>query len=233
MEREASHLPAKAVVGAAGVALAGAGVWALVMLHTDYEYAMIAWGIGAAVGAFFHKLGGRGQAGALLCAVITAGAIVGGKYIAVDRILGQQREIVRTLFASPEAYAEMKKQAEAIGAIETDEDARAFMVAQGYVETPDEIDEEMVAAFRETDAPFLQDFPPTYEAFVAKMEAASRIEMSKMEIVLESLTAFDALFFLLAVFTAWQLALGRGRAARPPAPVRTHPREDKPGETES
>ena len=70
-----------AIAGAVAAGVAGAAVWAGIALATGYEIGWIAWGIGAAVGATYVKLGGRSAAAPMLCAAIAVASIAAGKYM--------------------------------------------------------------------------------------------------------------------------------------------------------
>jgi hypothetical protein len=208
-----STLKGRAVVAAAAAALAGAGLWAFVIVQFQYEHAMIAWAIGAAVGGLFHKLGGRGRAGALVCVGLTVAAIVFGKYVAVGRLLEEQRAMVRAALGGPETYAAMKASADAFQAAVSDEELEAMMEDEGLGDEGATVEEIRAQA----------KFPETYEQYQAQM--AQAMDIDETEIVLQSLNAFDFLFFGLAILTAWQLAMGKGaRLAGAPA-YRTRARE--------
>jgi hypothetical protein len=209
-----SSLPGRAVAAAAAAAALGAGLWAFVIVQFQYEFAMIAWAIAAGVGGLFHHMGGRGRAGALLCVGLTVAAIGVGKYVAVDRLLEEQRAMVRSALGGRETYEAMKATAEAFQASVSDEELEEMMEEEGLGEEGATVEEIRAEA----------EFPETYEQYQAQM--AQAMEIDEMEILLESLTAFDALFFGLAVFTAWQLAMGKGRMVAAVAPAyRTRPRE--------
>lgn len=216
MRDAASVLPGRAVAAAAGVAAAGAGLWAFVTIHFHYEHALLAWAIGAGVGGLFHRMGGRGGAGAVLCVALTVAAIGVGKCVAVNRLVDQQREMVRAVLGGPETYAAMKANAEAFREAAADDEEEAFE-EEAFEE--EAFEEEGL----EDEAAEVPDFPQTFEAYQA--EIAKSMEIDETKILLESLTPIDALFFGLAVFSAWQLAQGRGRRLGGAAAYRTRARE--------
>jgi hypothetical protein len=177
----------------------------LLILQFDIEAAALAWAIGGAVGASFRFLGGRGVGGAVLCGTLTVAAIVGGKLVAVDSLLDEAEESFQAAFVESGVLDDLRTKARAYREVESDEELRAFMAEHEFATDADQLDAETLALFRETQGPFLATFLAE-----GPLQAPSPFGLTRTEILLESLSGFDLLFFSLAVFTAVQLALGRG-----------------------
>ena len=130
-----------------------------------------------------------------------AGAIVAGKYMAVQRILDQQRQAVRDVFGGPETYAAMKAAADAFRK-NAEENPELFADEGDEEGFEEDGDEDVLAAVEgEAEAP---EFPDTFEGFQEELQKS--MDVDGMGLVFESLTWIDALFFGLAILTAvWRV----------------------------
>ncbi len=80
----------KGIITGFAAGIAGAGIWAIIVVLTGFEIGWIAWGIGGVVGAAV-AWGSKGSfaAGGVIAVIITIVAIVGGKLATVEIVLGK------------------------------------------------------------------------------------------------------------------------------------------------
>jgi len=88
---ESLNINAMAAAGAAAVA--GMIVWKLITVWTGYELALIAWGIGGAVGSAAAYFGSRGNMAGVVCGLFALCAIFGGKYMATSAMIDDWNDI--------------------------------------------------------------------------------------------------------------------------------------------
>ena len=216
-------LPAKALIGAAIAASVGLWAWALLILWLDIEIGWLAWGIGAGVGFTFHQLGGRGLAGAGICAVLTILAMFGGKHLGaswlMDDFQDQFREVGEQaigVLLTEDLYDEAMSNASDFATVATDYDMREYMVNHdmSMADNPLDVEDEELEMFKQFTAPGLKELhneQPGYEEW--REEAMSLVSnplqmISTTDVVMDGLTGIDILFLVLGVFSAGALALG-------------------------
>lgn len=206
---EATAVPPMAIGGALAAGLVGAAVWAGIAIATDYEIGWIAWGIGAAVGAAFFKLGGRGGVGPVLCAVIALASIAGGKYAAFRIGVNNEVELfiesplTRIQFESAREFG--GRYAAAKTDAEREELAREWTVAED--EDPASVTDSRLDQFRQNELPEIQAIHEgrrTYEQFTAEFRELLLADVS----FADALSGFDLLWIFLGVGTAFRLAAG-------------------------
>lgn len=211
-----------AILAAAGVAVVGAAVWALIAYLTEYEIGWIAWGIGAGAGGAAVAVGGRGAPVAVSAAVLSLVAIFGGKYAAVYSSLPHfGREALRAEVFTSSHYDTVKEDAAAfaaLGADPVDAQLRAFMVDHGFTEAgnPQEIDPEELKVFVAEQAPELREFQrdqPEFSVWQALMVERylprMLVEMRSHIIpaIREQLSGFDLLWIFLGVTSSFGLVM--------------------------
>lgn len=124
----------------AAAAVLGAFLWYGIAISLDYEFGLIAWLIGGAVG-YAATLGGvRGEAAGAVCALLVVAAILGGKYMTMSSF---QTDLAETLAGATEyegvelmeIYQEELKDARDFADLPGDEASlRQFMVSHLYRE---------------------------------------------------------------------------------------------------
>lgn len=72
----------------------GAFLWGLIAMATGFEIGWIAWGIGLAVGAGVAWGTDGGKASGVLAVVISVLAIIGGKFIAMEMVMGRETKTI-------------------------------------------------------------------------------------------------------------------------------------------
>ncbi len=218
-----TELPPKALLGAAIAGLVGMWLWALLILWLDIEIGWLAWGIGAGVGFAFHQLGGRGLAGAGICAAITVLAMYGGKHIGVSWLMDDFQEQFMELgqdamgaMLTESLYDEAMENANDFASVSSDYDMREFMVNHdmSMVQNPIDVEDDELNMFKQFSAPGLRELyeeQPSYEEWKAgamKIAANPLESISITDVVIESLSGIDILFLALGVISAFALALG-------------------------
>jgi len=209
-------MPKKAVLVAVGVAVLGALAWALVMWGFEREFFYLAALVGALVGlaaAFFRA---RGMTAGIVCALLTVGAIAGGKVLgfqfAFDDIL-EKMTAADTTRSEYEAAVQDAREFEGI----TEDDYAAFIVDYGYTEagSPEEVQPDEIAGFKKFEVPNLERIKeaPPYEEWRAWRLAGLK-QLYREEIkpwaMLVHLDLDDAFFLLVGIIMAFAL----GRAGR-------------------
>jgi hypothetical protein len=230
-----------AVLGAVIGAALGALVWAGVATATGLEIGWVAWGVGGAIGLGAALGGGRGPVTGGVCAALSLVAILAGKMLTADVIVKREIRQAAGLLASEETYARGMAQARAFAEVDGDPDAYADFVNEhglGLVDLDDEMADLALQGFTTEVAPELRRLAresPTYAEWRGALEDEMvrlwEQEGSSLEVVRESLGAFDVVFALLGLVTAWQVGL-RGIPGRPGtdrAPVGAAPRPPYPG----
>lgn len=212
-------LQPKAIAAAAVAALLGALLWKFIAVAFEYELAIVAWGIGAAVGFAAAAMGSRGRAAGVLCAVLVVFSILAGKYLAVETIRADVAESIAMEMEGDglrPLYEELIYDAEVYPTVGDEASLRQFMIDHDYTEatTPEAISDEEIEFFEDFSGPQLEAFaagPPSYEDWVsgAYSEVA---ELSSAGLVIDSLGLFDLLFLGLGVVTAFRLGSQRETA---------------------
>lgn len=204
-----------ATVGALVCGAIGAGVWYALAMNTHREFGWIAWGVGALTG-FGAAVGARSHVGAmtgLIAAAISAGAVMAGKYMVVENIVGQiEHTTARQVVASEE---------HAIGLIARDVAKENEAAGKNY-QWPEDV--------KRDEAMLEEDFPPQiWTEAKAKFDALDEDQKSQRvdaatamiknelhgvmnEVRSEGFAAMfgpiDILFFLLAVASAFSIGAG-------------------------
>ncbi len=214
----ADALSLKAVAAAVVVALLGAWLWKGIALAFEYELGIIAWGIGGAIGMVAAMMGARGQAVGMVCGVLALVAILAGKYMVIESFQAQWVDMMAATSEYMEEnlqgiYDEELAFARAyVDTVQSDEDARMFMVEYGYSEEMEAelVSEEELQGFYREEVPQLQELAvtdPGAERWLQDMQAQVS-DVSTVELLKESFGLMDGLFLLLGVATAFRL--GRG-----------------------
>lgn len=193
-----------------GLAAAGAGaVWALIVVFTGYEIGWVAWGVGLAVGvAMARATSERSRALGVRAAVLAAAGLVLGKLMIVEiagpgeiaKGIQQDSMAVRNaVFASMLANGEFSQELT----------RRYDSVPQGE-RLPDDLIEAFDAAVEER----VQRLDERGRDSVSR-DFAKRIlaDVGTVERLKATLTPFDALWFLLAIGSAWKLTTARAAVA--------------------
>lgn len=203
----------KGVIAGIIAGIVGAALWAIIAAITGFEIGWIAWGIGAAVGAGVAWGSDGSTVTGVLAVVIAILAIIGGKYISVEMRLAKE---VGT------ANEEIARQLE-------DEKYPISWLAHGVVYKLTEAGQtvEWPAGVNPEEAANPEDYPPGVWAVAEKAWAAMSDEEKaefKTEIqtqananvkdyasslkkdgFIESFSAMDGIFFLLAIATAYKV----------------------------
>jgi hypothetical protein len=196
------------VVGVIVVAILGVAVWCGVLYFIGWEHALIAWGIGAAVGYAAYALGGAGVGTGVLCAALTLLSILTGKIFVHQIYVNQDAEAYVKAELTKEVYGMWIKDAEDLAGVQQ-EGYRAFMVSHQFTvaENTAAITEKEIADFVEYDVPRLQSMnqkKPTYDQWYEEAQKVIKEERSSSSAwIEEDLHLFDALSALLGVVTAF------------------------------
>jgi hypothetical protein len=205
------------------VAVLGALLWYFIAINLEFEYGLIAWLIGAAVGFVSLSSGAQGNATGAVCALLVVGSICGGKYMIVA---SGQSDLAEQLSSSieyegivlQEFYQEELGDASEFSKLPGDDASlRRFMVAHDYSDSPDaaQVTDEEVAQFVEYTAPRLQDIAlnrPSFEEWREYNLSDTIRDLSTFELMIDSLDWMDMLFFFFGVATAYRLA-SQGRSS--------------------
>lgn len=206
-----------AILGAIAGAVIGAMIWAGIAIYTGYEIGWIAWGVGAAVGYGAHALEGRGMTTGIVCALLAALAILGGKVMAINHFVNEELTQIADAGLTEDTYNELNADAAAFASLSSEADYPAFMVEHHFTEAeaPADVAQSDVDEFKTFNVPQLQAWnaaPPSYAEWREKAKAdaqsyfADEIPMS--ELLVDALSPMDLLFFALGVFTAFRVGYG-------------------------
>ena len=227
-----SAIKLPSIVAAVIAAVAGAFLWKAIALGLNYEIGYVAWGIGGLIGAASAIAGSRGNQAGIMCGVLAAAAILGGKYLVTDAFFSDMDLLTKTLdetFQSEEfgtsmqemmkyAYEEEIKIAEYYrdNVVDEGEEAlREFMTEYGYSDTyePDDVTRREIREFNDSSKPMLLKLASDQLTFEEWQKETMQLgleetDVSKLDIVIESLGPIDILFFILGVGTAYRLGTG-------------------------
>jgi hypothetical protein len=199
-------------VGAVGAALLGMIVWYLIIVSTNTEFGIIAWGVGGLTGLGCRLLGGGySQKLGIIAGACAFVAIVGGEYLATrsafNQFLGKMLE---------GAYEENLAYAKEANTLTTDAEIKAFLAKHSSEEgepavSPDDITAEQVKEFREDDLPELKRLA-TGTTSKAEYERKIREGFDTAEtqslILKESVSLWTLLWLFLGVGSAYRLGIG-------------------------
>ena len=214
---EKGTLSPVAIAAAVGAALVGALVWKFIAVTFEYEFGLIAWAIGGAVGIAAASAGSRGMLAGVVCAVLAFGSIGVGKYWAYSAFIDQVQEAISGVMEvdgvdeEMDAYFEEEKEDARLLVSGSGSDIfiRRFMVERGYTfaTDPASVSKAELADFREYVEPELRNMalnPPDFEEWQAR-SSESLDELSPLAMMREDFGIFDILFVLLGIGTAFRL----------------------------
>lgn len=205
-------MPKKAVLAAIGVAVVGALAWALIMWGLQREFFYMAALVGALVGLSAAYFKAQGMTAGIVCAVLTVGAIAGGKVIgfqfAFDGIVEKMTAEETTKSEYDTAVADAR---EFDGV--TKEGYAVFMIDYGYTDagSPEEVKPEEIAGFKKFEVPNLVRLKdaPAYEEW-RDWRQTELAQLYREEIrpwaMLVHMDLDDAFFLLIGVVMAFALA---------------------------
>ncbi len=213
-----------ALIAALIVGVVGAFLWKLIAVQSGYEFGLIAWVVGGAIGFAATVSGGRGPAIGVACAVITVVSIFAGKHMTVSHFYSE--DFAAAIAADydqmiiQEMYDESMVDAEIFSSIDKNDTAiKEFMADYGYSEavSAESISDEELEYFQFEVQPFLEDTEmivayydeiqgqfDTMQADVPMMAAALE-EQSKFTVLIESLGILDLVFIVLGFSTAYRV----------------------------
>ncbi len=199
-----------AVVLGVVAAVIGALIWAYIM-GGGYELAILAIGIGAAIGLAMRIVGGEGVALGAIAAGLTIASICMGKIVGVNWAMEKDaKEEMLTLAY----YNETVVDAEDFRSVSTEGELREFMVSHGFTDAPSAqaITDIEIQDFRTYSAPDLERFAsrsPSFEQWQDYMmddmyeildEVYPRTQRLK-----DTLGFLDIVFFLAGIATAFKM----------------------------
>lgn len=203
-----------AIAAATVAALLGALVWKFVAVTFEYEFGLIAWAIGGAVGFAAASAGSRGMQAGVVCAVLAFGSIGVGKYWAYSAFVDQFQETISAgMEYDEEMYDYFEEEMEdarlLVSGSGSDIFVRRFMVERGYTYATDaaSVSKAELAEFREYAEPELREMaqkPPDFEEWQAN-SIESLDELSPWAMMREDFGILDILFVFLGVGTAFRL----------------------------
>ena len=214
-DSEDSDLNLKALAAAAVVAVIGAFLWRFVAMTTEYEFGLLAWVIGGAVGFAAGSLGARGLGSGIACGILALLAILGGKYLIIQTMQEEfaaladefQEEVMQEYYTAELASARVY-----VEQVESDADLRDFMVEHEYTDawTANDVSDEELDVFREDVDSRLQWLAtePTFDEWLADLTGIVA-DASTIEIMREDFGLVDLVFLVLGVGTAFRLGTGQ------------------------
>ncbi len=203
-------------------AIAGALLWKYIAVTTGYEYGVIAWGIGGAIGFAAALAGLRGTKTGMVCGLLVALSMFGGKYMVYSSMPGS--EIQAWLDILPEDamnelradHQEYLDDAELFAAIpHTDHSVKQFMVNRAYTEAERarDVSEEDLLWFREQWQDSLINLnveKPDFNTWLEReYTGESNDDYSPVNALAEDLDGKDGLFLFFGIATAFRLVRGK------------------------
>lgn len=202
------------LIGGLIAGVLGAALWAAIAYYGEVEIGILAWGIGLVVGLGVSA--GSNSGGvipALVAVLITAGSLVGGKYLAVqmavrdlDQQIHSQFEIDDDALLSGFAF-EMAENEEASGK------RLRFRNGKKTLEQTEGVEDLPAGIVKKAQEKLDSLSPEEHDELLAEKKAEFEIMLSAFEgqIVQEgfadSFSGMDIVFFLLGIFTAGKIAL--------------------------
>ncbi len=212
-DSEQGALSPAAIAAASAAALIGALVWKFVAVTFEYEFGLIAWAIGGAVGFAAASAGSRGMQAGIVCAVLALGSIVVGKYWAYSAFVDQWQEAISGVMVDQEMvdyYEEEMEDARLfVSGSGSDIFVRRFMVERGYTDVTDpaDVSDEELEDFRyyvEPELRAMAESPPDFEEWqTSGVEALD--ELSPWAMMRADFGVLDILFAFLGIGTAFRL----------------------------
>ena len=209
----------KYLLAPAAAAVAGALLWYMLSAVLNYEFGLVAWAIGGAVGYTALASGARGDAAGIACAILVVLSIFGGKFMAASSMQAELLQEIQGLGFDNSSVEQLYEidlaDARDFAALDgSDESLRQFLYTHDYSATEQvtqaEIEEFMI--YTQPRFHFIIDENPSYEEWL-QLQVVDQIEnYSTLDIVTESLGWMDLLFLFFGVGTAYRLASqGRGQ----------------------
>ncbi len=207
------------VAAAAGAAVVGALLWKYITVWFGYEFAIIAIGIGAAVGIAAVMFESEGIATGVICAVFTLLSIFGGKYMATSSLQESWAHDITSAIAGEEEiyqkyYQQDLKAAEAFGdGIEDKEKLIAFLNDHGYLEiyAVDEISDAEIADFNEFVVPHLKrisETNPSFEEWLKGSFEENIKDLPTATLMFADFGIMGIVFLFLGIGTAFKMGMG-------------------------
>ncbi len=226
IERESnkSGFSVVALIAALVVGVAGAFIWKQIAVQSGYEFGLIAWIVGGAIGFAATVSGGKGPAIGVACAVITVVSIFTGKHMIISHFYSE--DFASAIAADydemiiQEMFDESMVDAEAFATIDKNDTAiKEFMADYGYSEevSAANISDEELESFQFEVQPFLEDTDMIVAYYGeiqgqfdadqadAPVMAAALEEQSKLTLLFESLGILDLVFIVLGFSTAYRV----------------------------
>ena len=211
----------KGVGAAAVVAIIGALLWKYITVWFGYEFAIIAIGIGAAVGIVAVMFESQGVATGVICAIFTLLSIFGGKYMAMSHLQETwTQDITAAIEGEEDIYREYYQQdlkaAEAFGdGIDDKKELIAFLSEHGYSEyySVKNISDAEIADFNEYVVPHLKRITETNPSFEEWLEGSFQENvdaMSTTSLMFLDFGLMGIVFLFLGVGTAFKMGIGEG-----------------------
>lgn len=204
---------------AAGIV--GALLWGFITYKTSYQIGFLAWGVGALVGFVCVIAGGGGRATAFVAALIALASIFLGEMMGTRWHYHKDVEhYAKKEVLTKEHYDLFMVDVEKFKEVKDESEYPKYMMEQGYVEVsqPSEITPEDLAAFKESEAPYLRELgenPPTFEQWkemeLKYIDAAAQDVQKEItwgdvfEDVKSDFIPYGAVFMLLGVLSAWKI----------------------------
>ena len=185
-----------------GVALLGAVAWGLLVFYAHREFGLLAWGIGAAIGAAMVKGGAHGTMLAVVAGVLALASIGTGKQIAFRLIVDKQVTEVSSMLTA-DMHAEQMKDAKdwvALGTEVSDEQVKAFIEEHDY--------DGSAADFRREMAPRLVTMAreqPSFDQWREQVRKEFLGTASFLDFLREDFHLADILFVVLGIASAFGL----------------------------
>lgn len=202
------------IVASLAAALVGALLWKGIAMSFGYEFGIIAWGIGGAIGFAMAATGGRGQTAAYICGILALLAIMGGKYMVISDLQSQVGDILsESSEAFHQVYENELKAAQAYTEVDGEQELRQFMVDYGYSDAFDAkgVSQDEITAFQEEFEPRLTGYAtaqPDYEEWYQNTIEDGLKELTPMGLMKDSFGLIDILFLFLGISTAARLGYG-------------------------
>jgi hypothetical protein len=193
----------KPIAVGATIALAGAAVWALLIVFAKYELGILAWGIGGAIGAGVVWAGGHGKPLALIAGALALLSIGSGKNFAFRALV--DREITTILAGVDSAFLADRRalaaEWSALGESPTPEQVRDFAKKH-------DLELVTVEGFVRDDGARLRRFAaenPDLETFRSQVADEIHAELTFFDYLKNDFHVADILFAALGIATAFGL----------------------------